>query len=92
MTCSVENEGRFTWSWILPSGATQQPTFILNTGKTAVFELSEVSSDDSGNYQCNVDYSGFGGDRGLDSIFTITLNLEGMLYSEYWLIAKNFLL
>ena len=77
MTCSVENEGRFTWSWILPSGATQPPTFILDTGRTSVIELSQVTSNDYGEHQCHVQYIGLASDPAKRAIFNITLTTEG---------------
>ena len=74
LSCSVVNEGRFIWNWTLPSGVTQPPTFILDTGRTSVIE---VTSNETGDYQCHVDYSGLAGDLGLGATFTITLALEG---------------
>ena len=68
------NEGRFIWNWTLPSGDTQPPTFILDTSRTSVIV---VTSNETGDYQCHVDYSGLAGDLGLGATFTITLALEG---------------
>ena len=82
MSCSVENEGRFTWSWILPSGATQPPTFILDSSRTSVLELSEFTNGDSGNYQCHVDYVGLATKPERGAVFNITLStltLTGVL-------------
>ena len=74
LSCSVVNEGRFIWNWTLPSGEIQPPTFILDTGRTSVIE---VTSNEAGDYQCRVGYSGLAGDPGPSATFTITLALEG---------------
>ena len=74
LSCSVVNEGRFIWNWTLPSGVTQPPTFILDTSRTSVIE---VTSNETGDYQCLVGYSGLSGDPGPSAMFTITLALEG---------------
>ena len=74
LSCYVVNEGRFVWNWTLPSGDTQPPTFILDTGRTSVIE---VTSNETGDYQCHVGYSGLASDLGPSAMFTITLSLEG---------------
>ena len=90
LSCSVVNEGRFTWSWTLPSGVIQSPTFILDTGRTSVIELSQINSDNSGIHQCHVDYSGLANDPGLSTMLNTTLTLAGMFISCQTIHIRHF--
>ncbi len=61
LTCSV-TEGRFNWTWTRLTGDTLglPPARVLNAGRTSVLELSQLSSNDAGTYQCQATHT-FGG-------------------------------
>ena len=75
LTCSVA-EGRFVWSWTGPPGISLPSPIVLNVGRTSVLELSNLSADHSGTYQCVANYT-YGQEPRTSASFDIGLSLMG---------------
>ncbi len=76
-------EGRFAWTWTQPPNPTPTLTtqqLVLNAGRTSVLELSGLSSEDEGTYQCQATPSDTFGTQPLSPTFNIQLSLQGNYY------------
>ena len=58
LTCTVDNNGTFQWSWTGP--AVNKAEVLADTTRTSILMISNVSSSDAGNYTCTAGYLGFG--------------------------------
>ena len=77
LTCSVTNEGLFQWNaWVIPAGGQiQEETLIVDTSRTSIIMLSQISTTYAGEYQCEVNYA----TPNIPSSINITLTLGGEL-------------
>ena len=55
LSCTVFNQGRFTWRWTLPDSVSSSPPLILDATRTSVIEVPQSSSS-VGEYSCSVNY------------------------------------
>ena len=59
LSCSVDNNGTFHWTWTGP-GVSNGVTQAADTTRTSILMLSNVSTTDAGNYTCTASYLAFG--------------------------------
>lgn len=87
LTCTVDNNGTFQWSWAGPA-VNKAVTKLTDTTRTSILTISNISSFDAGNYTCTASYFGFGDVQGFNRIplmttfnnITLILNGEFLLY------------
>ena len=80
LTCTVDNNGTFRWSWTGP--AVNKAEVLADTTRTSILMISNVSSFDAGNYTCTAEYLAFGDNPGgsiplMETSFRISLILNG---------------
>ena len=80
LTCTVDNNGTFRWSWTGP--AVNKAEVLADTTRTSILMISNVSSSDAGNYICTAEYLAFGDNPGgsiplMRTSFRISLILNG---------------
>ena len=81
LTCTVDNNGTFRWSWTGPA-VNKAVTKLTDTTRTSILMISSVSSFDAGNYTCTAEYLAFGDNPGytiplMKTSFRISLILNG---------------
>ena len=55
LSCTVFNQGRFTWTWTMPDSVSSSPPLIQDATRTSVIEVPQSSSS-VGEYSCSVSY------------------------------------
>ena len=63
LSCTVNNNGTFHWSWSGP-GVNNGAISLSDTTRTSILTISNVSYNDAGNYTCSVFYLVFGDSPG----------------------------
>uniref|UniRef100_A0A1X7VDF7 Ig-like domain-containing protein n=1 Tax=Amphimedon queenslandica TaxID=400682 RepID=A0A1X7VDF7_AMPQE len=59
LSCTVDNNGTFHWSWSGPA-VTNGVIRLSDTTRTSTLTISNVSYSDAGNYTCTASYLAFG--------------------------------
>ena len=55
LSCTVVNQGRFTWTWSLPDSVSSSPPLILDATRTSVIEVPRRRGS-VGKYSCSARY------------------------------------
>ena len=55
LSCTVFNQGRFTWTWTMPDSVSSSPPLIQDATRTSVIEVPQ-NSNSVGEYSCSVSY------------------------------------
>ena len=84
LSCTVINEGSFTFSWMGPNGAISNTDrtklFLADTSRTSILTISRLNLSDSGNYTCMSSYRHSDLEDVPSKTTTVFLTLEGNLY------------
>ena len=84
LSCTVINEGSFTFSWMGPNGVisnTDKTQLLLaDTSRTSILTISRLNLFDSGSYTCLSSYQHSHLQDVPSKSSTVSLTLEGNLY------------
>ena len=83
LSCTVINEGSFTFSWMGPNGVISNTDrtqlFLADTSRTSILTISQLNLSDSGIYTCMSSYQHDELEDVPSNTTTISLTLEGNL-------------
>ena len=83
LSCTVINEGSFTFSWMGPNGeisnTDRTQLFLADTSRTSILIISRLNLSDSGNYTCISSYQHKALEDVPSKTATVSLTLEGNL-------------
>ena len=84
LSCTVINEGSFTFSWMGPNGVISNTDrtqlFLADTSRTSILTISQLNHSDSGIYTCMSSYRHTDLEDVPGKSSTVSLTLEGNLY------------
>ena len=84
LSCTVINEGSFTFSWMGPNGVISNTDrtqlFLADTSRTSILTISQLNLSDSGIYTCMSSYRHTYLSGVPSKSSTVSLTLEGNLY------------
>ena len=86
VSCTVANDGLFSWNWTGPSGAalvaSHTSVLIANLTLTSILKIDNFTLSDAGQYTCTaLMFDGTIADQETTKSFSIEISAEGKVFS-----------